>query len=444
MEQSEKAYLSTGEVLKKIALFLSRNQVEDAAALYSRCQEDIGYQLMSRLPADKKLRQNLAKMFFAAKDFQKAGNICEELGEYHKAGQLYEKSDDYLLAAEMYARVEDHQKAAEMFERYGDYNRAAEFYTKIKNFEKAAQCFEKAINNFLAGKYYYHLKKYQKSMELLQKVSEGESNYLEASILIGNILAKHGYIDLAIRKYLNVIKNVPLNKDSISLYYNLGILYGKKGMWQEAKQAFLDVLDFDFNYKDASAKLKEVEARIAGGTPTEVTPKHAETTSAFEEDEEKTSQVVSVMEGFEFLKSTPLFEELSLAEIKAFYNASAIRVFNKGEIIIEQELPGKALYIIKKGSVIVQHISSGIATDIVELKEGSHFGEMSLIDDAPTSARVSALQDGTEVFEITRDKFNEQLWSNDKTALRIYRVFINTLLKRLRDTTEELALYKSK
>lgn len=444
MEQSEKAYLSTGEVLKKIALFLSRNQVEDAAALYSRCQEDIGYQLMSRLPADKKLRQNLAKMFFAAKDFQKAGNICEELGEYHKAGQLYEKSDDYLLAAEMYARVEDHQKAAEMFERYGDYNRAAEFYTKIKNFEKAAQCFEKAINNFLAGKYYYHLKKYQKSMELLQKVSEGESNYLEASILIGNILAKHGYIDLAIRKYLNVIKNVPLNKDSISLYYNLGILYGKKGMWQEAKQAFLDVLDFDFNYKDTSAKLKEVEARIAGGTPTEVTPKHAETTSAFEEDEEKTSQVVSVMEGFEFLKSTPLFEELSLAEIKAFYNASAIRVFNKGEIIIEQELPGKALYIIKKGSVIVQHISSGIATDIVELKEGSHFGEMSLIDDAPTSARVSALQDGTEVFEITRDKFNEQLWSNDKTALRIYRVFINTLLKRLRDTTEELALYKSK
>jgi tetratricopeptide (TPR) repeat protein len=118
MEQGEKAYLSTGEVLKSIAVFLSRNQVEDAAALYSRCQEDIGYQLMSRLPADKKLRQNLAKMFFTAKDFQKAGNICEELGEYHKAGQLYEKSDDYLLAAEMYARVENHQKAAEMFERY--------------------------------------------------------------------------------------------------------------------------------------------------------------------------------------------------------------------------------------------------------------------------------------------------------------------------------------
>lgn len=444
MEQLEKAYVSTGEILKKIATFLSRNQVEDAATLYSRCQEDIGYQLMSRLPSDKKLRQNLAKMFFTAKDFQKAGNICEELGEYHKAGQLYEKCDDYLLAAEMYARVDNHQKAAEMFERYGDYNRAAEFYTQVKNFEKAAQCFEKAINNFLAGKYYYHLKKYQKSMELLQKVSEGEANYLEASILIGNILAKHGYIDLAIRKYLNVIKNVPLNKDSISLYYNLGILYGKKGMWQEAKQAFLDVLDFDFNYKDTALKLKEVEARLAGGADAESSKRHAETAGGFEEEDDKTSQVVSVMEGFDFLKSTPLFEELSLAEIKAFYNASAIRVFNKGEIIIEQELPGKALYVVKKGRVIVQHVSRGTVADIVELGPGSHFGEMSLIDDSPTSARVSALEDGTEVFEITRDRFNEQLWSNDKTALRIYRVFINTLLKRLRDTTEELASYKSR
>lgn len=453
MDQGQKSYMSTAEVMKTISDHLSRNQIEEAANLFSRCQEDIGYQLMSRLSADKKLRQNLVKMFFTAKDYQKAAAVCEELKEYQKAAQLYERCDDYYLAAEMYARVEDHGKAAEMFERYGDYNKAADLYTKVKNFEKAAQCFEKAINHFLAGKYYFHLKKYQKSMELLQKVpTTEESNYLEASILIGNILAKHGYLDLAIRKYLSVIKNMALDQNSVSLYYNLGILYAKKDMWPEAKQAFLDVLNFDFSYKDAGQKVKEVEKRMAqavGANPRvrpSISPQSDQPSPSagveLEDQEGKESQVVSVMDGFEFLKGTPLFENLSLAELKAFYNAFDVRQYKSGDIIIEQGVPGKALYVIKKGAVWIQRVSGDQVTNIVELPAGVYVGEMSLIDDGPTSARVTAASDDTEAFEITRDKFFEQLRSSDKTALKMYRVFVSTLVKRLRDTTQELAQAK--
>jgi len=449
MDKGQKSYMSTAEVMKTISDELAKNQIEDAANLFSRCQEDIGYQLMSRLSADKHIRQNLVKMFFAAKDYQKAAQVCEELKEFQKAAQLYERCDDYYLAAEMYARVEDHAKSAEMFERYGDYNKAAELYTNTKNFEKAAQCFEKAINNFLAGKYYFHLKKYQKSMELLQKVASDETNYLDASILIGNILAKNGYLDLAIRKYLSVIKNMPIDKNSISIYYNLGILYAKKNMWPEAKQAFLDVLDFDFNYKDAPQKLKEIEKRMtqSPGAPHPVPMKAAEPSPPEEGDlgeqvDAKESQVVSVMDGFEFLKGTPLFENLSLAELKAFYNTCDVKSFQKGAIIIEQGVPGKALYIIRKGAVLIQRVSGDQVTNIVELSPGVHVGEMSLIDEGPTSARVTASSDETEAFEITREKFFEQLRSSDKTALKMYRVFVNTLVKRLRSTTQELAQAK--
>ncbi len=451
MAQNEKAYMSTGEVFKTIGGHLTKDRIDEAAYLYSRCQEDIGYQLMSRIPADKtKLRQNLVKMFFAAKDFQKAGQVCEELKEYAKAAQLYERCDDYFLAAEMYARVENFAKAAEMFERYGDYNQAAQLYSKVENFEKAAQCFEKAINNFLAGKYYFQLQKFQKSMELLQKVSHDESNYLDACTLIGNILAKHGYLDLALRKYKNVIKEMPPDRETINIYYNLGILFAKKGIWAEAKQAFQDVLNVDFNYKDAAQKVKDVEQRLEGNEPApEQEAEVVETAEVISEEanegiDEGASQVVSVMDGFEFLRGTPLFEDLSLAELKAFYNVSEIKSYKKGDILIEQGAPGRALYIIKKGSVWIQRVAGDEVTNIVELSEGVHVGEMSLVDDGPTSARVTAAGDDTEAFEITREKFFEMLRASDRTSLKLYRVFVDTLCKRLRETTQELAEIKSK
>jgi len=450
--EGEKAYMSTREVFKTIGGHLKNGRAEQAAHLYSRCQEDIGYQLISRVPKENKpLLQSLAKMFFTANDYQKAGQVCETLQDYNKAAQLYERCDDYFLAAEMYARIENYEKAAEMFERYGDYNQAADLYTKVGNYEKAAQNFEKAINNFLAGKYYFQINRYQKSMELLQKVSNDESNYLDAAILIGNILAKHGYLDLALRKYQSVLKDMPPSRESINLYYNLGILFAKKGLWGDAAQAFSDVLNVDFNYKDATQKLNDVKKRLEANEPPPASsePEPVEEKTPASEDlmnasDDETSQVVSVMDGFEFLKSTPLFENLSLAELKAFYNISEVKNFNAGDMIIEQGEPGKALYIIKKGSVKIQRVDGDKVTDIVELQPGVHVGEMSLVDDGPTSARVIAAREGAEAFEITREKFDQMLRSSDRTAMKLYNVFIGTLSKRLRETTKELAEVKSK
>ena len=289
-------------------------------------------------------------------------------------------------------------------------------------------------------------------MELLQKVGNEDGGYLEASILIGNILAKHGYLDLAMRKYQSVIKSVPMDQNSINLYYNLGILYAKKEMWPEAKQVFLDILNVDFNYKDTAQKIKEIEQRIVQGsaapaqvktTAEPVVPAEIPAAETEEAEEDRGSQVVSVMDGFEFMKGTPIFENLSLAELKAFYNISEIKQFKNGDILIEQGVPGKALYIIKKGTVWIQRVAGEQVTNIVELGTGVHVGEMSLMDDGPTSARVTAAKDETEVFEITRDKFDELLRSSDRTALKLYRVFVGTLSKRLRETTQELGTLKS-
>jgi CRP-like cAMP-binding protein len=69
---------------------------------------------------------------------------------------------------------------------------------------------------------------------------------------------------------------------------------------------------------------------------------------------------------------------------------------------------------------------------------GSPAGEMALVDDAPTSARVVAEVD-LEAFCITRERFGKLLALNDKVAVKLHRFFVQTLAKRLRTTSERLA-----
>lgn len=459
-DQAERQYVTTNQVVRAVAELLEAGGIEEAARLYSHCQEDIGYVLMSKVPRERPLQAKLAKLFFMAKDYEKAALVLEANEEYKRAAELYERTDQYDHAAEMWIKVGDRARAALNYEKNGAWQIAADLYTQLKNFDRAAYCFEKAVNHFLAGKYYFQLKKFQKSMELLQKVSTDEEHYLEAAVMIGNILAMNGYLEMAIAKYQGVTKTVPISHGSLSVYYNLAQLLERHGNVFEAMKVYKSVMETDAGYRDVAQRVKSLESRMA---------EQVEVVEASEEDQLEIledlqpleqeviampgphppvtapkAQIVSVMEGFEFLKNTSLFDRLSLTEMKRLWNICVTRRFEPGELIIEQDQPGRALFIVKAGSVVVQRVADGKATDLVELPRGAHVGEMSLVDMAPTSARVIAGGEGTEVFEITREKFEELLESDDKVAIKVYKVFIETFCDRLRKTTAELSAIKAR
>ncbi|NOZ74703.1 MAG: cyclic nucleotide-binding domain-containing protein [FCB group bacterium] len=67
-----------------------------------------------------------------------------------------------------------------------------------------------------------------------------------------------------------------------------------------------------------------------------------------------------------------------------------IRHFNPGDIIFKEDDPGTSMFIIQKGQVEVFKINNGQKVVLATLKEGSVFGEMSLIDGRPRSASVQA------------------------------------------------------
>ena len=146
---------------------------------------------------------------------------------------------------------------------------------------------------------------------------------------------------------------------------------------------------------------------------------------------------VNIEEGFDFLQKIPLFADMPLTAMKAFYNVCEDRTFLDGERLIEQGQQGMALFVIREGVISVQRVDGEKAKEVAVLNPGDHVGEMSLVDEALTSARVVARGE-VKAFEISRDQFLRFLQTNDKFAVRVMRVFVRTLSQRLRETTAKL------
>jgi CRP/FNR family transcriptional regulator, cyclic AMP receptor protein len=106
-----------------------------------------------------------------------------------------------------------------------------------------------------------------------------------------------------------------------------------------------------------------------------------------------------------------------------------LRQFQPGEVIIAENEMGETAYIIEKGRVAVIKERDGEAIRLGEVGAGETFGEMSMIDDKPRSATVTAVEE-TVVREIHRDTFFESLQKDPEIAVSILKV----LFERLRQS----------
>lgn len=152
-------------------------------------------------------------------------------------------------------------------------------------------------------------------------------------------------------------------------------------------------------------------------------------------------------EGVELLQKLHLFQKLTFEETKHLGSIIQYLDVPAGTIVIEQNALGDALYVIGKGEVIVSRDHDGDGKhdkneEIGRLREGELFGEMSLIDDLLTSARVTTVSD-CRLLKMPRDKFEALLGSDDKLAVKVFRSFCRTLSERVRRTTAMLAKHQA-
>ncbi|HWO90096.1 MAG TPA: Crp/Fnr family transcriptional regulator [Gemmatimonadales bacterium] len=136
----------------------------------------------------------------------------------------------------------------------------------------------------------------------------------------------------------------------------------------------------------------------------------------------------------EVLRRVPLFADLTETELARFAEVVRERDYPKNSVILFEDDPGDALYLVISGQVKVVLIGEdGREVILSVLGDGDFFGEMSLIDDEPRSAHVIAMKD-CRVLVLRRDDFQAQLTANPKIALKLLRA----LVQRMRRADEKI------
>jgi CRP-like cAMP-binding protein len=134
------------------------------------------------------------------------------------------------------------------------------------------------------------------------------------------------------------------------------------------------------------------------------------------------------------LEKIPLFGQLAAVELQRVVEVTRERTYPKNSVILFEDDPGDALYVVAQGQVKVVLIGEdGREVILSVLGLGEFFGEMALIDDEPRSAHVIAMEDST-LLVLRREDFQGILKQSPGIALALLR----ELSRRLRRVDEKV------
>jgi CRP-like cAMP-binding protein len=148
------------------------------------------------------------------------------------------------------------------------------------------------------------------------------------------------------------------------------------------------------------------------------------------------------MDAVKHLKAIFLFKDLPDAALRQVAQAAEPQTAQPGEVIVQENRPSTALYVIRSGSCRVHKEKEGDARNVVTLGANSYFGEAALLDDAPRSATVTA-NERTELLVLHAARLRARLDVDHEAAHHVYRALATSLARRLRQTTDDLAFARA-
>jgi CRP/FNR family cyclic AMP-dependent transcriptional regulator len=134
------------------------------------------------------------------------------------------------------------------------------------------------------------------------------------------------------------------------------------------------------------------------------------------------------------LRSVPLFASFSEEPLRLLATVVTRRSVTRGTIIMAAGDPTDSLYIVLSGRLkVMMSDADGKEVILTIIGPGEFFGEMGLIDDAPRSASVVAIEP-CELLAITRRDFKKCLAENFEMSMAVMR----GLVRRLREADRKI------
>jgi CRP-like cAMP-binding protein len=136
----------------------------------------------------------------------------------------------------------------------------------------------------------------------------------------------------------------------------------------------------------------------------------------------------------DFLATVPLLSSLDRPELMRFADLTRERAYPRGSVILFEDDPGDALFVVREGRVKVVLIGDdGREVILAILGVGDHFGELSLIDGQPRSAHVIAMDDA-HLLVLRREDFRRRVAEAPAVAWAL----LMELSRRLRRADEKI------
>ncbi len=287
-----KKYDRAGEVFEMIENYTKAaecyslaNQWERAADLYYRIHDyESAYQLLARLGDQCKNQELLADISFQQKKYVEAGEIYLKLGRSLRAAESFEKAQDHERAATLYEELEDFPKAAELYLKLGDVIKSAGLYEKSKNFEyaanlyedagqieKAIQCLIRSGHSIRAAKLLVEKNETQLAISILQQTHTEHDDYFDACVLLGRLFTQIEMYAVAQQKFQEALKDQPLSKSNIDIYYGLALAYEKSAQYSRAREIYEKIISVDLDFQDALKRLQRLKSAnmLDGVQPTD-------------------------------------------------------------------------------------------------------------------------------------------------------------------------------
>ena len=116
------------------------------------------------------------------------------------------------------------------------------------------------------------------------------------------------------------------------------------------------------------------------------------------------------VEAAEMIDALPLFDDVPVEILNELAGRVKLRTFSRGQPVVRQGDRAESFYVIRRGTlqVVEENPQTGGERPLRLLGKGDSFGELALIQGAPRSVTVRAL-DEAELFEVDKGTFDQLL-----------------------------------
>jgi tetratricopeptide (TPR) repeat protein len=399
-------FVLVGGPLSQLRPLLAKGDVDSAVRLYedtgSSAREEL---LQEATTASFETKRSIAQLFLKARDFGAAALAFQSAQLEGDAAEAFDHAGQFPEAAAAWGRAGEVLKAAAAFERAGQTDEALALYQKAGATDRAAECLARGGRYAEAAKAFAALGNAHAEIEALRSGLGVEPSSLALAARLAELMLQHGRREQAAQLLVDTAGRNPAAKDDARFLQLLA-----QGL------EILGNAEAALNVRGRLATLPEPE-------PEEVVPVVQGTVTVHEAPPGD--------DAYGFLKSLPMFADLSLPDMKALYRVCTLHQFAPGQHLIEAGQPGRGLFLIVDGQVEVFGGNDANARMLNTLGVGGYVGEISLVQDGPTSARVTA-RDNAKALFVSRDAFNAYLYSSPAAALCVFRLFTVNLAERVR------------